>query len=133
MLRPYKRMPRYLLTEGYCGLVANADRLRNFRGHFKRPRGITTGWHSFGVRQRMLGQSRQLDIPSESQRAQRANSVPVHVELIPRNAVPSSLCEGMVVVVPSFTKSQYGHPKAVARSVLGYEPLRTPHMSRRIH
>ena len=40
---------------------------------------------------------------------------------------------GMMVVVPAFAKRQQRHPKAVFGGVPGRKPLRSPHMSGRVH
>src|ERR1700730_4450463 len=75
-------------------------------------------------------QLRQFDVPGKTEFLQRRDSVPVHVNFVPGQAMLSSLRRGVVIVMPAFPKSQDGNPETVGRSVPGKEAARTPHVRR---
>src|SRR5579863_2881463 len=53
----------------------------------------------------------QLDIPSQAERTEDGDSVPVYVELIPGEAVTRGLRREVMIVVPAFAESEHGHPE----------------------
>jgi hypothetical protein len=55
------------------------------------------------------------------------DSVPVEIELVPRQPVASRLRVGVMIIVPALTKGQHRHPEAVFGSIAGKKPL-PPHI-----
>src|SRR6266404_6865631 len=76
---------------------------------------------------------RQRDVPRKSKRAQRPDAVPVWIDFIPGDAMPGSLRNRMVIVMPAFAESKNGNPETVRRVIAGHETLRTPHVRGGIH
>src|SRR5271155_3938550 len=87
-------------------------------------------WRNYGVLFSRRSEWHQLvsfDIRGEAQRAQNANAVPVHVDLIPGDSVARRLRNGVMIVVPSFAEGEQGNPKTIFRCIVRDEPTRTPH------
>jgi hypothetical protein len=63
-----------------------------------------------------------LNIVREAEGSQSPNAIPVHVNLIPSQAVTGGLRNSVMVVVPAFAESQQGDPKTVLGSVVREEP-----------
>src|SRR6202008_1011613 len=57
---------------------------------------------------RVGGQIVELDVPGESEGAQDGDAVPVHVDLIPGQAVACGLWGGVMIVVPAFAEGVDG-------------------------
>src|SRR5208337_5431790 len=74
-----------------------------------------------------------LDVPSQAQLLQRPDSVPVHINLIPREAMLRGGRMRMVIVVQSFAKGEQCHPPTVGRKIARGKAAGTPGVGRRIY
>src|SRR5258708_30000166 len=59
---------------------------------------------------------------------QHVNSVPVHIEFIPDQAMTRRLWVRMMIVVPAFSPAQHGDPEAISGSVVRAKAARSPHV-----
>jgi len=75
----------------------------------------------------------QGNVPSQADHAQRADPIPVQIDFVPCQAVPSHLRKGMMIVVPAFAKRQDRYPETVGGVVSGHEALRSPHVGGGVH
>src|SRR5436309_3479160 len=73
-----------------------------------------------------------MNILRQSDTLQEPNPPPAHIELIPRQPMPSRHRMRMMIVVPPFPKTQQRDEPVVARSVTGSKPPRTPKMRKRV-
>src|SRR5258708_24453994 len=70
----------------------------------------------------------QRNVPSQSDRAQGPDPVPVWIDLVPGKAVSRCLRNCMMIVMPALPKSKNGYPEAVGRGIARQEALRAPHV-----
>jgi len=70
--------------------------------------------------------SRDFDLLGEAERLERPDSVPVHVYLVPPQAVPGGGGMSMMVVVPAFAKCDQGDQPVIRGIIAGGKPARTP-------
>ena len=54
-----------------------------------------------------------LDVPSQADRSQSADAVPVQIDFIPNNPVTRRLRNGVMIVVPSLAEGKQRHPKTI--------------------
>jgi len=59
------------------------------------------------------GGSQAGDLRCETNHLERPNAIPVHVYLVPLQAVPGRSGMRMMIVVPSFTKGQKGNKPVI--------------------
>ena len=70
----------------------------------------------------LLGR-RPLDAPHEADGLQGADAEPVHVDLVPRQAMPRARWMGVMVVVPALAERQQRHPPVVGRVAPAWKPI----------
>jgi hypothetical protein len=69
-----------------------------------------------------------LHISRQPDQAQHKDSVPIHIDFVPGQAVTRRLWMSVVVVVPALAKRQQSHPETVLRIVMRSETLSPPHV-----
>ena len=70
--------------------------------------------------------SRDFDLLGEAERLERPDSVPVHVYLVPPQAVPGGGGMSMMVVVPTLSKCDQGDQPVIRGIIAGCKAARTP-------
>jgi len=61
----------------------------------------------------------EADLPGEPYLFEEPDAVPVEINFVPTEPVPSRGGMGMVIVVPAFAKSEHRYPPVVGRLVMG--------------
>mmetsp|Transcript_127068 Transcript_127068/g.301821 ORF Transcript_127068/g.301821 Transcript_127068/m.301821 type:complete len:246 (+) Transcript_127068:187-924(+) len=80
-----------------------------------------------------LGVRRVLQISCKAKKLQNLDGVPSHVDLPPLQTMPAGVLEGVVIVVPSFTKGKNPHQPVVHGDVTSVPILETPHVAHGVH
>ncbi len=73
------------------------------------------------------------DFSGKPEKLKHPDAVPVHVDLVPAQAVPGRDWICMMIVMPTFTKGEQCHKPIVGRIVTGGKTARTPEMRSRIY
>ncbi len=63
---------------------------------------------------------RKLDIPGQSERLHGTNDDPAHVKLPPLKSMPRRVWEGVMIVVPAFSKTQDSAYRIVGGVITGF-------------
>ena len=79
-----------------------------------------------------LSLGRELDVPNQSTFLQAANDDPAEIELPPLEAMSRRCWECVMVVVPTFTVTEYPEEQIIAGVVGRLEVLRSKDMADRI-
>ena len=80
-----------------------------------------------------LALRRVLQVPGQAEELERLDDVPGGVDLVPLEAVPAGLLEGVVVVVPALAEGQDADDPVVHRDVARVPVLVAPHVAHRVH